>query len=461
MHRSSLIGDRRFYRQIFALATPIVIQGGVTNLVTLLDNVMVGQLGTEQMSGVAIANQLLFVFNVGVIGALAGIGIFTAQFYGKRDEAGLCHMLRCKRVTAVAFTAISIAVFLLLGRAMIDGYIRFAGSEGSALLAGESAWTYLTIMLVGLLPFSVSQVYGTTLREVGWSIPPMVGSVVAVLLNLLLNYLLIFGKWGCPQMGVRGAAIATVASRFAEMLIVVVWAYCSDEDFIRRSWVRKPMPKGLLRSVAVKTAPLLVNETIYAASFAAITQCMSTRGLAAIAASNIATNITQLFNVILYALGASLGIAVGNLLGANKFEEARETNSRMMALSIGACIVFGLVLLPASRWFPNLFNTTDEVRRMSGEMIRVIAYLLPIRGFTHLAYYTLRSGGRTMLTLAFDGGYVTLIVLPVTYLFARFTNLSATPLFAISLATELSKSVLAAVWIKRGVWVRNIVEPGA
>ena len=457
MKQSGLIGSRQFYKKILALATPIVIQGGVTNIVSLLDNVMVGQLGTEQMSGVAIANQLLSVYNFGILGALAGIGIFTAQLFGKHDEDGLCHTLRSKRVVGVAFTAAAILLFLLSGRGLIDAYIRYAGSEGSALLAGSSAWEYLCIMLIGLLPYTVGQIYGTTLREVNRTIPAMVGSVAAVLLNLFLNYLLIFGKWGCPCLGVRGAAIATVVSRFVEMLIVVVWAYLCGERFIRRSWRRLRIPGALLKSMAVRTAPLLINETIYAASYAAIAQCLSTRGLAAIAASNITTNITQLFNVILYALGASLGIVVGNLLGADRFDEARETNSRMIALAIAVCVVFAVILMPVSVWFPRLFNTTEEVWNMSSAMIRVVAYLLPIRGFTHLAYYTLRSGGRTMLTLAFDGGYVTLICLPITYLLATFTNLPAVPLFAVSLAAELSKSVLAAIWIKKGVWVRNIV----
>ncbi|MEG1524406.1 MAG: MATE family efflux transporter [Clostridia bacterium] len=458
MKKSILIGSRQFYKHIFALATPIVIQGGVTNLVSLLDNVMVGQLGTEQMSGIAIANQLLFVYNVGMIGALAGIGIFTAQFFGIQDEDGLCHTLRSKRIVAGAFTALALGIFLLFGRELINSYIHYADNPGSAELARESAWSYMHIMLIGLLPYAVGQVYGTTLRETGRTLPAMVGSVVAVLLNLVLNYLLIFGKCGFPFLGVRGAAIATVISRFAEMLIVVIWAYSCDKRLIRRSWQRLRMPQGLLRSMTASTAPLLINETVYAVSNAAIIRCLSMRGLDAIAASNITTNVIQLFNVILYALGASLGIVVGSLLGASKFDEARETNTRMIALAVAGCTVFALILLPVSIWFPKLFNTTKAVQQMSGEMIRVIALLLPIRGFTHLAYYTLRSGGRTMLTLMFDGGYVTLICLPVTYLLATYTDLSAVALFAVSLAAELSKSILAAIWIKKGTWMRNIVS---
>lgn len=458
MKQSGAFGDRQFYKKIFALAAPIVIQSGATNLVNLLDNIMVGQLGTEQMSGVSIANQLFNVYNVGIVGALAGIGIFTAQYYGKGDEDGLCHTLRSKRIVSVGVTVLAVLVFLLFGQDLIASYIRNTENAGSAALAGRCAWEYTCLMLIGLPPFAIGQMYATTLREVNRTIPAMVGSVTAVVLNVLLNYLLIFGKWGCPALGVRGAAIATVISRFVEMAVVTVWAYRCNEPFFRRSWKRMKMPAGLVRNMTVRAAPLLINETIYAASYAAITQCLSTRGLTAIAASNITTNITQLFNIILYALGASLGIVVGNLLGAERYQEARQTNSRLIVLAVGICVVFAVVLLPVSVWFPRLFNTTDTVREMAGQMIRVIAYLLPVRGFTHQAYYTLRSGGRTMLTLAFDGGYVTLICLPVTYLLARFTGVSAVTLFAVSLAAELSKTVLAAIWIRKGVWIRNIVS---
>lgn len=458
MNRNRLIGDRAFYKRITKLATPIVIQGGVTNLISLLDNVMVGQLGTEMLSGVAIANQLLFVFNLGIMGLFSGIGLFTSQYYGKADENGLCRTLYAKRASGICFLALSIAAFLLLGKQMISGYIRFAGSEGSAEVAGACAWTYLCIMLVGLLPFSVAQLYGTTLREVNQTVPAMVGSSVAVGLNILLNYLLIFGKFGFPALGVTGAALATVLSRFAEMLIVTVWAYTSGGAFIRRSWKRMSMPQRLVGSMAMRTAPLVLNEVLYAASYAVIGQCLSTRGLTAIAASNITSNVTQLFNTVLYALGVSLGVVVGNLLGAGRFDEARQTNSRMIVLAIGVCVVLGIVLMPVSLWFPKLFNTTDDVRLLTGQMIRVIGYTLPIRAFTHLAYYTLRSGGRTLLTLAFDGGYVTLICMPITLLLAHFTGFSALALFAVSLIAELSKAILAGIWIRKGVWVRNIVS---
>lgn len=459
MQHRYFIGDRFFYKQVFNLATPIVIQSGVVNLVSALNNIVVGQLGVEKMTEIAISNQLLTVFNVGLVGALAGIGIFTAQFYGIRDEKGLCHTLRLKRVVAGLFTVFAIIFFLVFGAALIHGYLQYTDESAEAEIIANNALSYMRIMLFGLIPYAIGQVYETTLREIGRTVPAMLGSIISVLINLLLNYVLVLGKFGFPTLGSSGAAIATVISRIAEMMVVTIWAYLCGERFVSRSWLRLPISRRLMHNILmISTAPLLANEIVYAASNAAILQVLSTRGIAAIAASNIAISATQVVNVIIYGIGTSLGIMVGNQLGSGRFEDARTTNARLIALAIATCFLCGLILLPLSSCFPKLFNTTEEVQKMSSQMIRVIAYLLPIRGFTHLAYYTLRSGGRSILTLMFDGGYLTIVCLPVTYLFAVFTGLSAVMLFTVSLIAELSKFVLAAIWMKKGIWIRSVVS---
>lgn len=455
MKIQSLAGDRAFYRSVTRLATPILIQTGFVYLVSLLNTVMVGQLGTEPMSGVAIANQLLNVSNVCVAGAISGIGIFTAQYYGKRDEEGLRQTFRFKLASSLTLTLLSVAVFLLFGPALIDAFIH----SGDAAATSANAWDYLRLMLVGLVPYAISLSYSTTLRETHATVLPMIGSSVSIVINIALNYALIFGRFGFPALGARGAAIATVAARFAELLILALGAHAKSERnvFLRAAYRLDPIPAPLLREMSVKTAPLLLNETIYSASYAAVVQSLSLRGIAAVAAYSIATNITQLFFIVLMSVGVSLGILVGNQLGAGCFAEARRTNTRLTALAIAVCVVTGLVLLPVSVWFPRLFNTTEEVRQIAGELIRVVAYLLPIRGFTHAAYFTLRAGGRTVNTLFYDGGYVTFICLPITYLLAHYTSLPIVPLYAVCLAAELSKSVLGFYWVKKGVWVRSVV----
>ncbi|MBP5231021.1 MAG: polysaccharide biosynthesis C-terminal domain-containing protein, partial [Clostridia bacterium] len=207
------IGDREFYRTMFRIAVPMVIQSGITTFVNLLDNVMVGRLGTLPMSAVTIDNEFIFVFNLMIFGGMAGAGIFTAQFFGKQDTNGVRNTFRFKFLLGLVVSGGCIALFLLLQDPLIHLFTDSDknSAEEIAVTVGH-AKDYLQIIVIGLIPFSLAQVYASTMREVRKTTPPMVASILAIFTNLVLNYVLIFGKFGAPALGVRGAAIATVAS---------------------------------------------------------------------------------------------------------------------------------------------------------------------------------------------------------------------------------------------------------
>ena len=208
------IGDKAFYRRVIAIALPIIMQNLITNFVSLLDNIMIGQLSTAQISAVTIANNnLLFIFNLCLFGGAAGAGIFTTQFHGSADQEGIRHTFRFKLLICVALTAVGAGIFLFGSDPLISLYLQ---GEGDPALAAETlryGRQYLYIMLLGLLPFALTNAYAGTLRECGHPSVPMVAGLVAMVVNLVLNYILIFGHFGAPAMGVAGAAIATVIAR--------------------------------------------------------------------------------------------------------------------------------------------------------------------------------------------------------------------------------------------------------
>ena len=219
------IGDKRFYRMVLAVVVPIMIQNGITNFVSLLDNIMVGQVGTEQMSGVAIANQLIFVFNLCIFGAVSGAGIFGAQFYGSGDHEGVRDTLRFKLVISVLLFLCAALIFTGAGEQLIRLYLNGESESVDPEKTLAYGMAYLRIMIPGLLPFALVQSYAGTLRETGETMLPMKAGIVSVLVNLMLNYLLIFGKFGCPKLGAEGAAVATVTARFVEVAIVISWTH--------------------------------------------------------------------------------------------------------------------------------------------------------------------------------------------------------------------------------------------
>ena len=222
--RKKLIGDKSFYKMVLTVTIPIIIQNGITNFVSLLDNIMVGQVGTEQMSGVAVANQLLFVFNICIFGAISGAGIFGAQFYGNRNYEGVRNAFRFKLLFCAGLVLLGILIFSAGGESLISLYLNEEGTSGDAARTLSYGRSYLLCMLAGLIPYALAQVYSSTLREAGETVLPMKAGIAAVLVNLVLNYILIYGKFGAPALGVVGAAIATVISRYVECLIV---ALCS------------------------------------------------------------------------------------------------------------------------------------------------------------------------------------------------------------------------------------------
>ena len=297
MRLEKYIGSRAFYRKLYLILIPILIQNVITNFVNLLDNIMVGQVGTEPMSGVAIVNQLLFVFNLCIFGGLAGAGILTAQYYGSGDSRGVADTFRAKLYIAASAAVVFIGIFLLGGETLIRQFIHEGGEDLDMALTLRHAKDYLEIMLLQIPPFALQMAYSSTLRETGETVLPMKAGITAVLVNLILNYILIFGKLGAPVLGVEGAAIATVIARYVECAIIVIWTHShrSKNRFLETAFATWHIPASTLKRIAVIGLPLLVNELLWSSGMTFLGQCYSMRGLEAVSADNIRRTVSNLF----------------------------------------------------------------------------------------------------------------------------------------------------------------------
>ena len=331
--RRKYIGDRNFYGRYIALALPMIIQNAVTNLVSFLDNIMVGQLGTEQMSGVAIVNQLIFVYNLAVFGAVSAASIFGAQYFGKGNHKGHMYSFRFKLYAALAVTALTILLFVTNGESLISLYLTDTSGNGATGAALQYGLQYLIIMMAGLIPFAVNQSYATNIKETGQTLLPMIASFVAVGSNAILDYLLIFGIGPFPELGVQGAALATVIARYIEALMIIIWAHSHREKnrYLKGAYTGFGIPTDELKAIIIKGLPLMMNEVLWAAGMTAVIQCYSVRGLEVVAGLNIATTITNLFNIIYIQLGACISIVVGQYLGAGELEEAKDADNNPIA----------------------------------------------------------------------------------------------------------------------------------
>ena len=460
MRIRKLFGDKAFYRMVLAIAVPVMVQSGITQFVSLLDNLMVGRIGTEEFGGVAIANQLIFVFNLCIFGGLSGAGIFSAQFSGKNDVDGMRHVLRFKLYFVIAASVLGILILHFFGSPLISLFLHEGSEEGDLVKTLNFGLDYLKIMLIGLPLYAVSQCYASSLKETGETFIPMIGSGTAVLVNLVFNYILIFGKFGFPVMGVKGAAIATVLSRVVELAIIAIWAHTHTKrfGFFSKLYSSFRVPKALTFDIIKKGSPLMFNELLWSMGMSTLTACYSMRGLATVNALNISSTVSNLFNVVFMAIGSSIAIIVGNLLGAGKFEEARDTDRKIITMSVLGCFIFGSLLAVSAKYIPNLYETTDEVKSLATSFLLICAVSMPFNAFTHGCYFTLRSGGQTKITMAFDSCFVWVICIPLAYCLANFTSIPIIPMFIICTATELIKCVIGYFFVKSDRWVKNIVN---
>ena len=459
MRLRSYIGDRAFYRRLSAVMVPILIQQLITNFVSLLDNLMVGQVGTEPMSGVAIVNQLLFVYNLCIFGGLAGAGIFTAQFYGKGDQEGLRSTVRFKLWFALLAVLTCLGVFLLFGDKLITLFLH-PGEEDLDLAATlRYAKEYMAVMLIQTAPFALSQVYSGTLRETGETLLPMRAGIVAVFVNLVFNYVLIFGKLGVPALGVVGAAAATVLSRFVELAIILAWTHSHRErcPFAVGLYRSLRVPSALFRRILVLGTPLLLNEFLWSGGMTVLNQCYSLRGLEVVSAFNISNTVGNLFFCAFIAMGNAISIIVGQLLGAGELERAVDEDRKLIAFSLALSVGVGLLMALVSPFIPQVYNTTDTVKALAVKLLLVYAAMMPLFSYTNSCYFTLRSGGKTLITFAFDSLFVWVFSIPAAFFFSRGTDMGIVLMYAIVELLNLVKCVIGAVLVRRRRWVVNLV----
>ncbi len=454
------IGDKSFYRMVLLIVVPVIIQNGITNFVSLLDNIMVGQVGTEQMSGVAIVNQFMTVFNICIFGGVSSAGIFTAQYYGQGSQEGVRNTFRFKFIVCILLTAAATALFLAAGDRLIMLYLHEGAQSGDIAKTLEYGKEYLAVIIFGIVPYAVSQTYASTLRETGETLLPMKAGIFAVLVNLLGNYLLIFGKFGFPALGAVGAAIATDIARVVECVILVCWTYGhrKEHPFIEGAYRTMKIPGDLTANIIKKGIPIMLNEIAWSTGQAFLMQCYSVRGLSVVAALNISSTVSNLFNVVFLSMGGAIAIIVGQLLGAGKMEEAKDTDRKLLFFTVSTCFVFGSLLAMISPFFPLIYNTTQEVQSLATKFILIAAACMPLYAFMHGCYFTLRSGGKTWITVLFDSVYVWAADIPLAYVLAHFTGLPIVLVYLSCQLIETLKCILGYILVKKGIWLQNIVD---
>ena len=452
-------GDKAFYKAILAVSVPMMVQNGITNLVNMLDNVMLGTLGTEAMSGASIVNQFVFIFNLLIFGAISAAGIFTAQYFGSRDNEGIRNTFRFKIIITLIATTLAIAAFILLDDEFIGMFLHESEQSGDLALTLSYGKSYLAIMLIGLLPYAFAQCYASTLRETGETVMPMISSLIAVFTNFLLNVVLIFGFWFIPALGVSGAAIATVTSRFVELLVLIIFSARRRHKFpyFKSAFKSFRVPARLTKQIILKGLPIMVNELLWAIAMVLRNQSYSLRGLDAVAAQNICSTLFNVFSVVYLSLGSAIAIIVGSQLGAGDFERAKDTARKMLAFSVLASVGMAALFALSALFFPKIYNVSASAQSLATYMMVVSGLTMPFSAYANATYFTMRSGGQVFVTILFDSVYMWVLVVPLCMSLAYLTAMDIFWLYFITQMTEGLKAVFGMLLLRRGKWVKRLV----
>ncbi len=453
------IGNKHFYKNVILVALPIMLQNMVTNLVDFVDNIMVGRLSTEAVSAVGIINQLMLVYYLLIFGALSGIGIFTVQFFGKGDESGVKYTFRFKIIAAVVLSILAFSVFRFADTFLISRFINEGSQDGDLGLALALSKEYLAIVMLGMLPYAITQCYAGTLRETGDTLPPMIVSIGAVFLNLIFNYILIFGKIGFQPLGVEGAAIATLISRICECGAIVLFTHLKRKKFtfIRGVFKSMRVPKVLVKEIFKRGTPLVINETLWSLGTTVLARLYSVRGLAVFTGYNIAATVTNLFSIGFISLGMTVGIIVGQYLGAGKFDEAKDADTKLLAFTVFVAVITGATMALLAPFFPQFYTgVSSEAKEVATYMMLCASFLSPVNAFMNACYFTLRSGGKTWITFVFDGGSMWLLYVPVAMILVYLTDLTIFWIFPIVNSLEIIKCMIGYIMLKKNLWINNI-----
>jgi putative MATE family efflux protein len=443
------IGDRQFYRKLLTVTLPLVVQQLITSSVQLVDNVMVGRLGESPIASVSVVNQLFFIVILITFGIMGGAGIYSAQYYGSKDYEKLRQTFRFKILAAILVGILSFTVFTIFGRTLIGVF-----TDQEETIAG--GMDYLRVVRFSILPWVLSVAIANTFRETGVTKPLLYISIVAILVNTSLNFLLIFGWLGFPALGIVGAAIATLIARVIELCLTLVLLIRKGKVFSTRLKEIFHVNRVVLSGILLMALPLTLNEGLWSLGQTTFLHAYSTRGDSALAAMNITNAISQIVFITFGAIATGVAVLVGNTLGKGALEEARANAKKLIAVSVAFAMLMGSILFLLSFFVIDLYDITDFTKRTASFNIRINALFIPIYSFNMALYFILRSGGDMRSTLMMDSGYMWVVMVPIALLLAYATSLPVTIMFLIVQSLDVPKLFFALNRYRKGYWIRNL-----
>ena len=442
-----------FYKKLFFIALPIVIRTTISSFSGFIDNLMVGQLGTNSISAVSIINQILFVFICSVTGATAGASIFSTQYFGAKDYKGVKNVFQIKFILSI-FVFLIFSVFLFV---FYDKLIYLFMSKGDEYIKNDitsSCNEYLFFSFISLIPFAINNIFSSTISESGNTLKPMIICLSCTILNTFLNYCFIDGHLGFSSMGIYGASLATFISRFIEMVLMIILAF--KTEFFKGFLSKINIELSLLKNIILKSIPLFIDDFLFSFSFVVGVSIYSLQNIDNITIMSITSIVSLFFVNLMVSLGIASEIVLGHELGQNNLEKANNYAFKIIYLTIFLSIFLSFFMYLLSFLVPKFYNIDEILKINITKCIQVFSFTFIITSLSVVIFFILRSGGNTLILSLIDGVFIWLIELPLQYILTRFTTLELSGIYFIILLSAILKVLIGLIFIKRKIWLNKL-----
>lgn len=447
-----ILKDKHFLSTIIALVIPITLQNLISSSLNMVDNLMIGKLGESAIAAVGLVNQYFFVYTLAVLGINAGASIFIAQFWGKKDIPNIRKMIGLDMVLSI-FVSILFSIIVWISP---EAIVKIFTKNPEVIALGAE---YIKFVSITFIFSAITQVYSTSLRSIGIANPPMYGSLIGVLTNAFLNWILIFGYLGFPAMGVKGAAIATSIARFVEMIFIIISAHTTNDVIPAKLNEIFGFNFEFIKIYFRTSYSVILNELIWSLGLSAYSIIYAKIGIREVASMQIATTINNMFMVLSIGVATAASIMIGNKIGEDKEELAIDYAVKLGILTPMIGLVSGVALWIASPHIVSIFNINKDTAEMTIVVLRIMAVFAPLRFFNVLMIVgVFRGGGDTTYSMLVQLGTVWFFAIPVGYIGAVVFNLSLSEVFFIICLEEVVKIGFELKRLHSKKWIKNIIH---
>lgn len=443
---------RGFYKTLFSIAVPIILQNLLQTFINMLDTVMCGRLGSVEIAAVGLGNQIFFMLNMVVFGISSGCSIFVAQFWGQEDLKGIRKTFGIMLLSCLAVSFVFASGGIFFPKTLIGIYTH----DQNVIEIGAS---YLKIVAWSYPLMAVSMACQMAYRSTEHVVLPMVTTAVSFVLNAVGNTIFIFGfePLGIPKMGVAGAALATLISRVVEFFVTVFYGRAKKFEAWGKLREMTAFTKPFILKLVKVSLPVIFSETLWGLGISTQNSIFAHTGTDSFAAFSITNTVSQLTWVIFIGMGNAASIILGKKIGAGDNAGAKAFTHRFCWFFPLLGLGIGLFLIPLSFLLPYIFNVDGHIVKIAQSMLYVLVFMYPWRAFNMLLIVGIcRSGGDTIFASVIDNGWMWVIAIPLGCLASFVWNLPAWQIL-LCLETEQILKTFCGIWrVKSGKWLHNV-----